>query len=1231
MNPNTNNGGITYIPTISTGALFINGKRFRDVISELVATDQFEQSEITELKQLVQYLNTSGLTSEWIVDNQNVNQSLKALVTALETKLAQIDTTALTQTSILNNDNRNSVLKTLITALETKLAQIDTTALTQPSVLNNDNRNSVLKTRIDGNDGSLSTLNGKTQYIAATVGDNNANPKTLSEHQILIANAAHKKRILLSTFTTAPGFFNINLTGDDSLGNPEQAGEDTWAANNRIDITNTYGNIEMTCRKAHIQGKVEIGDFGEATTDRRPINIGGSMARINIGSEKDPKVGTGPGDPDTNDTTIINIGKLTALKNTETNLRGNIYTSDARFESLSKSQALSLSALLGIITSTGLPLYINIISALGLSSYVHSDLWGLAGTVVKNGDLATTNDIKVKSYSLYNTDVNFVDLFPVENTFIASGSSSKTLLLGSIKEQVFKNGSDITLRHNNILATNVEWALSEANDNVNALCIKGNDGILLHQGASSVGTSMKILNSKSGKIELLIGNAGTQASCLTGVQVDWNSGQPQTIIGSKVALQNAQQNNSKLLVQQTDSAGQVGIEVVKSNQASAPLFRTTISDNNVDTHSVSLKAGYAGTTTNALYLSEGGQLMFNGSAVGSGTSSGGAGGIIYLLSGPTSDITYTAANLFLITYEMTATYVSRATKRIRFGTYTAGQTYQLFNHRGAIPRASSNPILKGSYELNPYITYNGSGGGNANWYADAYFYADSLGTLSPFEDFLINKFYPLALQGGTSFQYVGSVGTTAFIPTNNNAFVLNIRQVRFPFVQIFGSSLNFRCEIVDTDNSLVLYTFPILVLTSQSGGTITSQVDMTFDAGSVIKVDQGFIWIGTRFRFRLTLVSGSSGAFFSQQTAFNIANMAFNIPHFTGVNFTTPISMNGANRAILTNSSTQVLSSLTLPITDYDISIFSNPQFDLRFFFAQPSGGTNNHYVDFHFWDGALSHIHTSINTAAAQVPGLALVMNSGNSASTTLNMNSNGITGIPFGSLVGSDTIAWNVRNIAAGTGISATNSGNGTITIATTSNITSIGLRYGGPLTALVTFNMAQSYSLATHRITGRAQLFVTNLFDFPVIRISGAGDNASAANTNEQSFTTHTYYQSPATNQENPTNQATNHNWLDRSCCFSNINLPNACEVLLEFTINLIRDPQGAVGGNNSVIRGRATWISKVVDTLPAFKMYGFFERHTAATTFSSLELGTFGGFQQAITQANLQVEIIPLPTF
>lgn len=1211
MSGRSNNAGIYNFDNLNAQNLFIRGRPFEQYINELVFEDQLEQGEIDEIKLLLQYLNTSGLSSEWIVDNNNKNQDLKTAITALQTKLAQIDTTALTQPSVLNNDNRNSVLKTRIDGHDASFNVVDASM-------------NVIFGRVDGNDSSIATLNGKTRYITSTIGDNNANPKTLSEHQILIANAAHKKRILLSTFTSSPGFFNISLTGDDGLGNPEQAGEDTWAANNRIDITNTYGNIEMTCRKAHIQGKVEIGDFGENTTDRRPINIGGSMARINIGSELTPKTGTGPGDPDTNDSTIIKIGKLGNLKNTWTYLNGNVYTSDARFENLSATDVITwqtaASWASGFIFS-GVPYFLAWIGLSGVPNYRYSDVVKMAnnyltGGLTKNKAIETSNDLAISKLSVIDTSV--VSLNTAFDAllgrlcfqaFTIHGSHSIGSIIG--KSNIYAGSGEVELRVDGGV---FDWGLKNAG-NTNRVLLTNTDVEVVQCNGSGGNGRLKLV-AGNGNIDFETANNGVRSSTTKVMEIKSNK---QIVIGSNSAMVD---DTYKMIVDATTHTN--GIKVAKNSDA------LLLNPTNVSSKSVTLQSGYAGTITNALYLGESGQLMFNGSVVGSGTG-GGAGGIIYLLSGPTTDITYSAANLFLITYEMTSTYVSRATTRIRFGTYTAGQTYQIFNHRGVIPRASSNPILKGSFEMNPYITYNGTGGANANWYADAYFYADSLGTLSPFEENLINKFYPLALQGGTSFQYVGSVGTTAFIPTNNNAFVLNIRQVRFPFVQIFGANLNFRCEIVDTDNSIVLYTFPILVLTSASGGTITSQVDMTFDAGSVIKVDQGFIWIGTRFRFRLTLVSGSSSCFFSQATAFNIANMAFNIPNFTGVNFTTPISMNGANRATLTNSSTQVLSSLTLPITDYDISIFSNPQFDLRFFFSQPTGSTSNHYVDVHFWDGALSHVHTSINTAAAQVPGLASVMNNGNSASTILNMNGNGISNIPFGGLAGNDGISWNVRNIAAGTGISTTNSGNGTITIATTSNITRIGLRYGGPLTGLVTFNMAQSYSLATHRVTGRAQLFVTNLFDYPVIAISGVGNVASASNTNEQSHSVHTYYQSPATNSENPYNQASNYNWLDRSCCFNNINNPNFCDVLVEFTIDLLRDPQGAVGGINSVIRGRATWMAKLADQNPAFKMYGFFERHTSATTFSSITLGSFGGYDPSVTHANLQVEIIPLPTF
>jgi hypothetical protein len=109
-----NNSGITNIDVLSVGALYIGGRRFRDVIQSLISEDVLEQGEIDNLRNLLLYLSTNSLNQPWIVDNDNRNAVLKTLITALETKLANINTTALTQSSVLTNDNRNSVLKTAI-------------------------------------------------------------------------------------------------------------------------------------------------------------------------------------------------------------------------------------------------------------------------------------------------------------------------------------------------------------------------------------------------------------------------------------------------------------------------------------------------------------------------------------------------------------------------------------------------------------------------------------------------------------------------------------------------------------------------------------------------------------------------------------------------------------------------------------------------------------------------------------------------------------------------------------------------------------------------------------------------------------------------------------------------------------------------------------------------------------------------------------------------------------
>ena len=967
-------------------------------------------------------------------------------------------------------------------------------------------------------------------------------------------------------------------------------------------------------------------------------------------------------------------------------MNGNIYTSDARFESLSKSQALTVGALLSIITSSGLPLYINIFSALGLSSYVHSDLWGLAGTLVKNGDVATTNDIKVKSYSLYNTDVNFVDLFPVENTFIASGSSSKTLLLGSIKEQVFKNGSDITLRHNNILATNINWALSEANDNVNALCIKGNDGILLHQGASTVGASMKILNSKSGKIELLIGNAGTQASCLTGLTVDWNSGQPQVICGTKGVLQNAQQNNSKLLVQQSDTAGDVGIEIVKNgiSPANAPLSRTTISDNNVDTHSLSLKTNFTGTTTKALYLDAGDNLRYNGNLVTPVQNVVGSQFINVTNNNGTYTITRDSDNLIGQSLQLYSNYTGGTTRTL----YLDSVNNLKFDGNLVTP---VKDIVAGAHisvtNNNGVYTIARTGGGGGGSVADvgedlvisatatqiprkSGWYGQSFVRFSP----ISRMFFDVYMSGNGKYIYWANRatnGTAATILSSSvyaNTSYFTESNVSKLWITICGTSEGNRVFACGS-NEIWSNTTPSTTWTQSTtppnfAGATPVQMRCNGDGkyqlitdaragsgGAIYKSnDYGVTWTQQNLTGTTTRALGccvnASGK--TQYVVLDGTNNGANAENgFGGLYrsqdygatwariFGVP---NGQHQRVSCDATGRYLglvgSFSMYTSKDYGATWVTHSILDSYSIYVSHTGdfmwmgrnaSSNNYYFSTDY-----GNTFTLGNTSP---DGSYIGMS--NACIACNNDGSIVVSGSISGQYIQSFRESPNevrVLTTQGNSGITITDLGTGQYQLASSSAaITNIGLRYGGPLTALVNFNMPQSYSLATHRATGRAQLFVTNLFDYPVIRISGAGDITTAANTNEQSHSVHTYYQSPATNQENPYGQASNYNWLDRSCCFNNINNPNACEVLLEFTIDLIRDPQGSVGGANSVVRGRATWISKAVGQTPTFKMYTFFERHTIATTLSQITLGSFGGYDPSVSYANLQVEIIPLPTF
>jgi hypothetical protein len=660
----------------------------------------------------------------------------------------------------------------------------------------------------------------------------------------------------------------------------------------------------------------------------------------------------------------------------------------------------------------------------GTPQFVHSDLWCLkqaeeSGNLLKNGEVETTNAPKVKNLSIYDSSVIGVDIVPKEGTFLAKGHISKTTLLGDIKMQVF-NG-EILLRNNNISPSNVNWALTEAGDNVNALKISNNDVELIAGGGAANTSQLRISNTTGGPIKLRVGTGKLQANAHDALSVFNTQATSQVQIGNADTTANRYDATSKMILDHTQLND--GLKVCKASGSV-----TRINHDNINTPSITLQDNYGGSTTKALYTIENGaKLMYNGQLVGAGGGNTAGGGIIYLLSGPNSNSTYTAANLTSVLYTMSSTYAPRTSTRIRLGNYNAATDYNLFRNRGVIPKGSSNPILSGAYEYAPYLTYTANL--NANFYADTYFYAEAQSVSSPFQDTLVEKQYALALRTGTGTLGVGSVAHTEYIKANFNQFTITLQKVNIVLVAYLGSSMTWRCEMVDTDSSIVLYTFPNIVLTSAGGGG--SVATLTFDAGSLQTISQPAAWSGYRFRFRVTLLSGSAGCTWSQSVAQNIDTLSFNVPNDPSATYTTPLSLNTGNRVVVTPSQIPVLYSLTMPVADLEIGLFPNPQIETRFYFQQPSGTTTNHTIDVGFFDGTLSHFHTNFNVSTVTTPiGLPDVLFVNSYANTSIDLGGNNLTNVGTINATTANLSNYFVKNITAGTGITTSIvSGNYTI----------------------------------------------------------------------------------------------------------------------------------------------------------------------------------------------------------
>ena len=992
MSLKPSNAGVYQINALNVDSLSILGIPFQQYINQLEGSDQLEQFEIDEIRQIIQYLNTSGLTTEWVVSNNNINADLKTALTALQTKTANIDTTALTQSSILNNDNRNSVLKTAIDNLITRLTNIDTTALTQSSVLTDDNRNSVLKTRIDGNDGTLTTLNNKTRFITeSVVGSNTADPKTANS-LIVSTNTVGVDK---SDIRLVSGLSVIRMKGDKDTEQDNNYEDNSILISAPGQMITTYSHLN----RMQAQNRIEIGDFG--IQNSAAINIGGKGAQINIGAIDDPDVS-----PSAN--TVITIGKRATLRNTQTNLQGNIITEEARFESLGVTDVLTwgtaASWLSGFVFS-GVPYWLAWVALSGVPNYRYADVVKMAnnyltGGLTKSGKIETSNDLALKALTIVNTDlVSLSTPFDgllnrlVFQAFAVHGAHSIGTIWGKVN--MYCGSGEIELRNDGSV---FDWAFKNAG-NANQLLIKNLDVELIQCNGSSNDAKLT-LGACNGNIDLITGSSGNRSAATKVMEIKSNK---QVLIGSNSAMVD---DTYKVLVDATSHTN--GIKVAKNSDA------LLLNPTNVSSKSLTLQDAYAGTTTKTLYTNANSDLMWDGQPVAVGSIAASGGGLTYVISAP-SNTSITHANQTPTSLTMSSTYTSTPLRTATLSSYNNNTNYQIVSIVGAVPKAA-NPILSGTYELNQFVDYSAGGNAPSLLYAKLYF------TGLPVSNILINKTYTGPQGSGNTLNL-----TTPQILVPANDVSITISSITFPSVSIGGPDFTFTTltvTLVD-QTSAVLYTFPAV-----SGSTNTT-FDRVFTPASPVTItDTTNI---TSLRFNLN--SSNSNCVLNQTVAASATNARYILE---GSSIRMLLYDGTTNKtALAPNANALYALSLPLPATPFVITDYQNPNITLEEWFIQTSGSTNNHTVALRFNDTALSHLHTSISSISA-TPTLSSVMTAGNSVgNTSLNMNGQDITNvntITANTMTPTAITGWNVKSLTAGSGITAVNNGSGTWTITNT-----------------------------------------------------------------------------------------------------------------------------------------------------------------------------------------------------
>ena len=950
----------------------------QDYISELVFEDQLEASEITEIKLLLEYLDTTGLNSAWTVTNSNVNETLRSAITALQTKLANIDTTALTQSSVLTNDNRNSVLKS----------------------------------RLDTAEGDIDGVENKTRFIteASITGTGN---NTVSTYTTLVGPTTEQNG------STAIKL-NVKNAGSDLVGYEIKSNfNNSDYALNESTYSHNAGRLTLAAETVRIQAtdQCRIGTFKDRDGfSQMDIKIGGQGNKVNIASvdEQNP---TGP-------LTQVWIGKLggTTSRSTEVSLEGNIYVGNARFPQLDKSTPFTVASLIALMSSGPPSWVVGFFS--GATSLPYSDVWCMKGGFLgdKAGDVETRNSIMLSE--LYVVNKSITNLTPKVGFFLAKADYSCTQLIGDHRTQVFEG--EIMLRNNNITSSSVDWAFTNANDKCNVVNIGGNSGILIHQGASSTGATLQITNSCNGSIKMSLDNDGTKGGAKPALEVmpyD-NTGTFQTMtrigfypglnqgtgkVGSYQLEVNQELDRDGIAVAQTNIiTGTTIVNKINANSINTPgtitgvdvVGSTSISAPTATATSLVINGNYTGNTDARLYKNADNKLMWNGAEVGAGGVS--SGGITYMIN-VASNITNpdpTPTETII-----TAAYSGNAQRTITQA-ITANTAYYIAKYTTEVFDEASNPVLTGLQQLNQYVVWN-SQNQVGQIYGRLWFQATAVGSATLYQR-----------------TYASPVTTTAAtlingtpIPTPKGLYNIKFQRVVFPNINVVVSNgpvvLRFRVEGLVSGSWTTLATMAggapeFLTTTSNITITLNEAIDLnqTTAGATAVRVVL-FISSGTG-----TISQTSAGG--ADLGAYSLIAVGANTPGL----FRTML-YDGTNAKINTPySTTPTLIEYDLAIdAPYNVSAFPTPTLSTDLYFIQPAGGFANHSITLYFNEGSISHYHSTISPPQT-IPTLAQVLNSGATASQPINMNTNKISGIT--ALEGAANGNWNVKEITAGTNIS-------------------------------------------------------------------------------------------------------------------------------------------------------------------------------------------------------------------